>query len=87
MPTPGTVTRMRRGFSDVLVLFAGLALPAGRRSAATLPSSFTPTCPTENPGRRVLRRRGICSGSVPSFDGSKLDVDLTQPIDGGAGTR
>ena len=24
----------------------------------------------------------ICSGSVPSFDGSKLDVDLTLPMHG-----
>jgi dienelactone hydrolase len=49
-----------------------LAAPAG---AATLPSSFAAPCPAYGDMQ-------VCSGSVPSFDGSKLDVDLTLPSAG-----
>jgi dienelactone hydrolase len=45
---------------------------AGTAQAAGLPATFTQACP-EYGGVR------ICSGSVPSFDGATLDVDLTLP--------
>jgi dienelactone hydrolase len=60
------------------VLFAAAALPASA-SAASLPSSFTSSCPTESPDGSYGGVR-ICSGTVPSFDQAKLDVDLTQPM-------
>src|SRR4051794_27431692 len=47
----------------------GIATPA---DAATLPGAFSAPCP-------VYGDTQICSGDVPSFDGSKLDVDLTLP--------
>ena len=68
----------------MLVLFAAVAFPAGSASAATLPSSFAPSCPTENPGGDSYGGVGICSGSVASWDGVSLDVDVTQPTDGGS---
>jgi dienelactone hydrolase len=71
---------MRRGLL-VLLLVAGVTLPAGSALAATLPPSFTPSCPTESPAGSYGGVR-ICSGSVPSFDGAKMDVDLTQPASG-----
>ena len=40
--------------------------------------------PTDNPGSQDVR---ICSGEVPSFDGSLLDVDLTLPSTPGGGRR
>jgi dienelactone hydrolase len=61
---------------------AALALPAASASAAELPSDFTASCPTENAEGESYGGVRICSGSVPSFDGSKLDVDLTQPMHG-----
>ncbi len=67
----------------VLLVVAGLTLPASGALAATLPPSFTPSCPTENPDGESYGGVRICSGSVPSFDGSKMDVDLTQPMHGG----
>ena len=69
-----------RGRLGILLLVAGLLLPAGGASAAELPPSFTPSCPTENPSGESYGGVRICSGSVPSFDGSKLDVDVTQPM-------
>ncbi len=65
----------------MLLLVVGLLLPAGTASAAELPPSFTPTCPTENPdsGGSYGGVR-ICSGTVESFDLTRLDVDLTQPM-------
>src|SRR5687767_8613412 len=70
---------MRRGLLLMLVL-AATALPASAAQATTLPASFTPSCPTENPDGEPYGGVRICSGSVPSFDGAKLDVDLTQPM-------
>jgi pimeloyl-ACP methyl ester carboxylesterase len=67
----------------VLLVVAALTLPASGALAATLPPSFTPSCPTENPDGESYGGVRICSGSVPSFDGSKMDVDLTQPMAGG----
>jgi dienelactone hydrolase len=49
---------------------------AAPASATTLPDSFSGACPTYGDQQ-------ICSGSVPSFDGTKLDVDLTLPTTGG----
>ena len=72
---------MGRGLG-VLALLCALALPAASVSAATLPSSFTPSCPTANPDGDSYGGVAICSGSVPSFDESKLDVDVTQPMHG-----
>ena len=69
---------MRRGLL-LLLLFAGLTLPAGSALAAELPDSFTSSCPTESPEGSYGGVR-ICSGAVESFDGATLDVDLTQPM-------
>ena len=44
----------------VLLLVAGLTLPACGALAATLPSSFTPTCPTENPDGESYGGVRIC---------------------------
>jgi predicted acyl esterase len=62
------------------MLLAAIVLPASA-SAAELPDSFTPSCPTESPDGSYGGAR-ICSGSVPSFDDATLDVDLTQPMQG-----
>jgi predicted acyl esterase len=72
---------MRRGLGLVLAAAATM-LPAASASAAELPPSFTPSCPTENASGESYGGVRICSGSVPSFDGSKMDVDLTQPMEG-----
>jgi dienelactone hydrolase len=49
-------------------------------NATTLPaSSFTATCPAASPSGGDYGGVAICSGEVPSFDGSTLDVDVTQP--------
>jgi dienelactone hydrolase len=71
---------MRRGLL-VLLVVAGVTLPAGSALAASLPPSFTRLCPTESTEGSYGGVR-ICSGSVPSFDGAKMDVDLTQPASG-----
>jgi predicted acyl esterase len=64
----------RRG---LLGAIAGLALAAPAAGATTLPPAFSGACPTYGDMQ-------VCSGDVPSFDGSKLDVDLTLPLrDGG----
>ena len=76
---------MRRGSLLLLLVFAGLMLPANAALATKLPPSFASSCPTESPGGSYGGVR-ICSGSVPSFDGAKMDVDLTQPS-GGTGRR
>jgi pimeloyl-ACP methyl ester carboxylesterase len=69
---------MRRGLL-VLLVVAGLTLPAGSALAAELPAEFTSSCPAESPGGSYGGVR-ICSGGVTSFDGAILDVDLTQPM-------
>jgi dienelactone hydrolase len=66
----------------VLLGVLGLTLPASAAFAATLPPSFTASCPTENPDGEPYGGVRICSGTVPSFDEAKLDVDLTQPMQG-----
>jgi pimeloyl-ACP methyl ester carboxylesterase len=72
---------VRRG---VVLLFvvAGLTLTASPAFATTLPADFTASCPTQNPTGDSYGGVAICSGSVPSFDGAKLDVDVTQPEQG-----
>jgi hypothetical protein len=65
----------------MVLALAALALPAASASAAELPSSFTPSCPTESPDGSYGGVR-ICSGTVESFDQAKLDVDVTQPMQG-----
>jgi dienelactone hydrolase len=70
---------MRRGLLGVL-LVAAVTLPAATASATTLPEPFTPSCPTESAEGESYGGVRICSGSVPSFDEAKLDVDLTQPM-------
>jgi dienelactone hydrolase len=64
--------------AGLVATVAALACPASV-FASTLPSSFTPSCPTQNPSGGSYGGVRICSGEVPSFDGSTLDVDLTQP--------
>lgn len=61
-------------------LLALAALPAGVAAGATLPApAFPATCPGANPQGNSYGGDRICSGQVPSFDHSTLDVDLTQP--------
>src|SRR3954454_15898902 len=58
-----------------------LAATATRVSAATpITSSFTMPCP-------AYGDQHVCSGEVPSFDGTPLDVDLTLPENGAGGDR
>jgi len=71
---------MGRGLG-VLAALGALMLPAASASGTTLPSSFGSSCPTESPGGSY-GGVAICSGSVPSFDDAKLDVDVTQPMQG-----
>ena len=73
----------------LLLIGVALLVPSASAFAApetTLPpESFTPSCPTENPDPENGGSYGgvrICSGNVPSFDLSKMDVDLTQPMRG-----
>src|SRR3954463_14637856 len=61
---------MGRSIALAILVFA-LAAPSAAQ-ATTLPESFQAPCATYG-GQQ------ICSGSVPSFDRSKLDVDLTLP--------
>lgn len=65
----------------IFVAVAGLACPAAA-SALTLPSAFVPSCPTQSASGGSYGGVRICSGEVPSFDGSTLDVDVTQPQQG-----
>jgi dienelactone hydrolase len=70
----------------LLLLVAALALPAAASATTLPPSSFTASCPAENPAGEPYGGVRICSGTVPSFDQAKMDVDLTQPAAGtGAG--
>src|SRR5215213_6284657 len=61
---------MGRPIALAILVFA-LAVPAAAQATA-LPQTFQAPCPTYGDLQ-------ICSGDVPSFDGSKLDVDLTLP--------
>src|SRR4051794_23601794 len=61
---------MGRLIAIAILVFALAAPPAAQ--ATTLPESFKAACPTYGDQQ-------ICSGDVQSFDGSKLDVDLTLP--------
>ena len=72
---------MRRGIGVTLLVTFALALPASSAVAAELPSEFTASCPTANPAGESYGGVRICSGSVPSFDGARMDVDLTQPME------
>jgi dienelactone hydrolase len=63
-----------------MLVLAATALPATAAHATTLPAEFMPSCPAENPDGESYGGVRICSGSVPSFDGAKLDVDLTEPM-------
>jgi hypothetical protein len=74
---------MGRGVRLLLFLVVAIAaLPVASASATTLPAAFAPACPAESPEGDSYGGVRICSGSVPSFDGAKLDVDLTQPAPG-----
>jgi hypothetical protein len=64
----------KRGRLVVLLTALALAMPPGRAAAA---ASLPLTCAS-------YADTTVCSGTVPSFDGSPLDVDLTLPA---AGTR
>ncbi|MDX6661167.1 MAG: type transport system ATP-binding protein [Solirubrobacteraceae bacterium] len=72
-------SRARRALVAVALVFAvGLVgTSPGTAGAATPPiTSHFNDCPAYGDVH-------ICSGTVPSFDGSKLDVDLTLPTTGG----
>src|SRR3954451_1649279 len=61
-----------RGLAVASVIAIGAALAPAASAAALNPDDFNTSCPTYG-GQQ------ICSGEVPSFDGMKLDVDLTLP--------
>jgi dienelactone hydrolase len=65
----------------MLVVSIALGLSATGAAAAELPSDFTPICPSENPAGGSYGGVRICSGSVPSWDAARMDVDLTQPAE------
>jgi poly(3-hydroxybutyrate) depolymerase len=67
---------VRRHLLTLTATAVALLASSGVASATTLPDAFTGACPTYGDMQ-------VCSGSVPSFDGSKLDVDLTLPSGGG----
>jgi dienelactone hydrolase len=67
---------LRTGLTASTVCAAFLLLAPASPAAPSITSSFN-DCPTYGDLR-------ICSGEVPSFDGSKLDVDLTLPAAGTA---
>jgi hypothetical protein len=71
--------RVRVAVGTLLILVA-LAFAPGSALAVSRPPEFVPSCPTESPDGSSYGGLRICSGSVPSFDGSKMDVDLTQPM-------
>ena len=67
----------KRSLTAMVAVLAGVLAPTA--SAATAPpitAAFN-DCPAYPGGDR------ICTGQVPSFNGSKLDVDLTLPSSGG----
>ncbi len=75
---------MRRALAALIAL-ATLAAPSAASAAEPIESFFNVrpdgTCP-------VYGDQEICTGQVPSFDGTPLDVDLTKPIGGeGDGKR
>src|SRR5690242_9427113 len=76
---PGGVS-MRRYLVPMLVaaLSAGLATTATATATATAATTAGPL------GLSCAAYGGptICSGEVPSFDGSVLDVDVTRPTTG-----
>src|SRR3712207_2401567 len=78
-PTSRRVARVRptagMWVCRLLVCLAGLAsglLPEAASSALPLPTLLLPTCGAHGGVH-------ICSGQVPSFDGTPLDVDLSHP--------
>src|SRR3954465_1969615 len=66
-----------RGLGRLLIAVCGLVLFVAAPAAAAPSIDNALTCGSYPGGDR------ICSGEVPSFDGSKLDVDLTIPSGGG----
>ena len=58
--------------AGAIALVAALVAAAPAAAATTLPPGFDASCPAYGGVQ-------VCSGSVPSFDGSKLDVDVTLP--------
>src|SRR5215217_3164609 len=78
-----------RRLGVVLATATAFAVSAVPAAATTLPSESFPTtrpCPTQSPSGSSYGGVRICSGEVPSFDQSPLDVDLTQP-EQNTGTR
>ena len=76
------MTKRLRALLTLAIGSAALAL-AGPASAQTSPppiTEFLNACPTYGDVR-------ICSGEVPSFDGTPLDVDLTMPVGHDPATR
>lgn len=73
-----------RGYGVMLVVSIAFGLSATGAAAAELPSSdFTPSCPTQNDDGDSYGGVRICSGSVPSWDEARMDIDLTQPDQSG----
>ena len=68
------------------VVAVALGLPASAL-ATTLPPVLLGLLSHPEPVWRLVRGERVCSGEVPSFDGSTLDVDLTQPAPGTGSTH
>ncbi|MEA2214221.1 MAG: type transport system ATP-binding protein [Solirubrobacteraceae bacterium] len=68
----------------VLSSALALALPGAASAATPITDYFAAGAGLPCP---IYAGDQICSGEVPSFDGAKLDVDLTLPATGGPGTR
>src|SRR5881397_1793903 len=69
----------RRGLMVAIVAAVGLAAPAAAHAATQPITESFNDCPVYPGGDH------ICTGQVPSFNGSMLDVDLTVPSTGAGG--
>ena len=63
-----------RALLAAVVAAAWLAAPAAGAEPQSI-TDFLPVCTTYGPDDQE-----VCSGQVPSFDGMKLDVDVTRPF-------
>src|SRR5207302_10994760 len=81
-----STTAIRRGRRTVLAALVSTALAAtmGAATARAAGPSRAPACPLGMTGTAHAAPAGgvaytVCTGRVPSFDGTPLDTDLTLP--------
>src|SRR3954452_18519835 len=71
----------RESWRALVALCAGVGLALGAPAAASAAAPILQgACPVKGGVE-------VCSGQVPSFDGTSLDVDLSKPTQGGGGRR